>query len=585
MISLKYLDIPNFLYESAFYLSLNEGTGDSGDEVIQIPSQCYKEDDKVDNLDDFGQLLRTMQFWGIDVIPDGMIGFLCGSATFYWKPVAYDVLGPNSSLLDDLIRIYEPCGYQKYQPVLIEPVQVEMAIRRNRCELLTYWLENGLYKENSEKYSHSETDIAASCGNIDGLKIFHRHHYKVTVNTAVLASYLGHFECLLFLRDINCPWSSTVLANAALAGRLNILEYGYEQGWDWDGEVCAAAASNGHLDCLRFAHEHGCPWSGKGMEYAAYNNHYDCLKYALEHGYEVNSETMVSAVHKGNLRCLQLLHQFNVPWDDRTTATAAQFNQIHILQYLHEHNCPWTADVYYHATTNGHIDCIRYAHSQGLDISTVEYNLCSLAAQCNYIEILKYFHENGAEWNEWTVLAGVRSNSLDIVQYAITQGCEWNRQNCIKEAIKMRSADLICYLLTQGKPSQAELHAYALTAVQVHYDGVLQYLVEEFHYDLRDENNDNDCSSVFSAALAAGNLGCVKYCFARGCQRVQQKVLCSVFDSVEYLSSSDMTLLQCVQYLVKQGWEVPDPFMQFVEKFKVKLSACEAYCRANKLPA
>jgi hypothetical protein len=57
MISLQYNQIPVFLHGSAFYLSLNGESFDTEDEAIQIPERCFKDNDEVNNLDEFSQLL------------------------------------------------------------------------------------------------------------------------------------------------------------------------------------------------------------------------------------------------------------------------------------------------------------------------------------------------------------------------------------------------------------------------------------------------------------------------------------------------------------------------------------------------
>jgi hypothetical protein len=79
--------------------------------------------------------------------------------------------------------------------------------------------------------------------------------------------------------------------------------------------------------------------------------------------------------------------------------------------------------------------------------------------------------------------------------------------------------------------------------------------------------------SVFSVALAAGGIACVKYCFAKGCQKylTRSHTFCARFSHL----TPDEILVQCVQHLVQQGWEIPVPIMQFVEYYRIILRRCE----------
>jgi hypothetical protein len=161
---------------------------------------------------------------------------------------------------------------------------------------------------------------------------------------------------------------------------------------------------------------------------------------------------------------------------------AARFGHRHILQYLHEHHCPWDARLFTDAAIYGHLDCIKYAHSQGLEMITERYDLCSLAAQYGHLDILKYLHENGVPWNKNTVYKSVENRKLEIVKYAIKHGCDWDRHKCTLAAIyrKRNKSSMLRYLLSQWTPSQVELNCYAIEAAKCKHDIYLRFLVEEY---------------------------------------------------------------------------------------------------------
>ena len=72
MISIVCACIPPFLRDGTFYCSLNSEEQDS---EIQMPAQCYAENDAIKDIDDFAQLLRVTAFWGLHRIPLSIIEF------------------------------------------------------------------------------------------------------------------------------------------------------------------------------------------------------------------------------------------------------------------------------------------------------------------------------------------------------------------------------------------------------------------------------------------------------------------------------------------------------------------------------
>jgi hypothetical protein len=92
-------------------------------------------------------------------------------------------------------------------------------------------------------------------------------------------------------------------------GKLDLLNYAYENHFAWDEDTTLNAASNGQLACLQYAHEHGCPWNTAICGFASLRGHLNCLQYAHEHG---------------------------CPWDEWTCDSS----HLHCLQYAIQHQCP-----------------------------------------------------------------------------------------------------------------------------------------------------------------------------------------------------------------------------------------------------
>lgn len=73
-----------------------------------------------------------------------------------------------------------------------------------------------------------------------------------------------------------------VAINAAGVGALDILQFLYKQGYIFDADVMAKASS--HYDCLVYLHSLNCPWDRRVTAYARSSGSITCLLYAIENG-------------------------------------------------------------------------------------------------------------------------------------------------------------------------------------------------------------------------------------------------------------------------------------------------------------
>ena len=48
--------------------------------------------------------------------------------------------------------------------------------------------------------------------------------------------------------------------------------------------------------------------------------------------------------------------------------------------------------------------------------------------------MLKYAHENGCPWDEWTCSMAAGGGHLKVLKYAHENGCPWDRWTCSKAA-------------------------------------------------------------------------------------------------------------------------------------------------------
>lgn len=87
------------------------------------------------------------------------------------------------------------------------------------------------------------------------------------------------------------------------------------------------------------------------------------------------------------------------------------------------------------AAQNEWLDLLKWAHSKNLEQNS---DTCIGAAEYVDIEILKYLHENNCPW--------ARSN-----------GCDWNIQTCLT-AVEYNNEEIIGWLNENNCPCEGEYH-------------------------------------------------------------------------------------------------------------------------------
>ena len=81
------------------------------------------------------------------------------------------------------------------------------------------------------------------------------------------------------------------------------------------------------------------------------------------------------------------------------------------------------------AAYSGLLDCLQHMHSKNeiIDKSSEDAtHACMYAAQNGQLECLKFLHENGYSWNEFTCARAAQYGHLDCLKYAYENGCVWD---------------------------------------------------------------------------------------------------------------------------------------------------------------
>ena len=64
-----------------------------------------------------------------------------------------------------------------------------------------------------------------------------------------------------------------------------------------------------------------------------------------------------------------------------------------------------------------------------------------------HLEVLKYLHENGCPWGEYTCRSAAEGGHLEVLKYAHENGCPWDEGTCMFAHPRCRP-----YLIEHGCP-------------------------------------------------------------------------------------------------------------------------------------
>jgi hypothetical protein len=63
-----------------------------------------------------------------------------------------------------------------------------------------------------------------------------------------------------------------------------------------------------------------------------------------------------------------------------------------------------------------------------------------------YLDCLKYAHENGCPWNEYTCMRAAKGGHLHCLIYLYENGCPLDKKECLTVANRYNNAECIKYL-------------------------------------------------------------------------------------------------------------------------------------------
>ena len=92
----------------------------------------------------------------------------------------------------------------------------------------------------------------------------------------------------------------------------------------------------------------------------------------------------------------------------------------------------------------GYLELLKYAHENGWEWDTG--HTCWNAAENGHLECLKYCHENGCEWCEETCMSAAHNGHLECLKYAYENGCDWHVEEICYVAAKNNHFECLKYV-------------------------------------------------------------------------------------------------------------------------------------------
>ena len=244
---------------------------------------------------------------------------------------------------------------------------------------------------------------------------------KRTNAPAKLVAAIGEGLGLPFvsaLHQLGSPFSAEACEAAATVGDLECLMYLHTEGCPWDERTTTAAATNNQLACLEYLLDFHCPVDAKLVNIVAKEGNLAILTLLHTNGAALTSETAENTLHGDHVECLRFLHSQGCAL--RRIFIAAYYGAFECLKYLHEGGVEWHEFTCRLAAQGGHLNCLIYAHTHG---AMWDADCCAAAAAHDQLPCLIYLHENGCPWEEKTVKCAVLSGSWSCLQYAISREC------------------------------------------------------------------------------------------------------------------------------------------------------------------
>ena len=372
MTSIRRSDVPLYLRAGEFY----QGLDPHDEDVFAVPDRCFKNDTKVQSVEDLKSLLDSIRFWGVTDVPVEVFQFLLSESIPY---------------AEELVA-----QYPQFAAFLRSCVEV-----RDTTTVLSI-----------------ASAIKLKLG-VGAVRILHQRGDFLTAAATEAAASVGDLATLQYLHSVSCPWDERVVAAFLASGDLRGLAFALENGCPLPGELMNKAAITGNIDVLKCLRDHDIPWEANTLNEAVRSKNVECVRYVYGQGCVIGAHDCATAAYLGSVECLAFVHQnggaFNnvmlnacmagslaciqylhaqlgfVAADAACVGLLAHGGHLECLRFVHENGCPWDATTAYNAVRSDEVNCLEYAHNHGCAMPT---DLAQKADLSNAVKCMFYIQES-----------------------------------------------------------------------------------------------------------------------------------------------------------------------------------------------
>jgi hypothetical protein len=241
--------------------------------------------------------------------------------------------------------------------------------------------------------------------------------------------------------------SSKLQLVAGRWGDIATLSAAFECGLPKTGHICDGAARGGCLTELRWlAIEQKCP---------------------------VYSDISVQAAASGSIPVLNFLKQQGISFTVKTARSAAAAGHRHAIEYLHADGCVFDDTVYLYAALGSHVPVLQSLRE--LECAWDRAQLCQLAASKGLLHVLQWAKQQGAVFNEGTMVQAAGNGHIAAGEYLHAQQCPFDGKACIAATVQCQLGALQ-WLLEHDYPHDASI--LWTSAAKDGYTSVLSLLLQ-----------------------------------------------------------------------------------------------------------
>jgi hypothetical protein len=232
---------------------------------------------------------------------------------------------------------------------------INTAAERGQLECLKYAVENGL------SIGDQGCRCAARKGRLECLHYLHEQGAVLDDEVMEACVGSGSVACLQYLLQHDCPQPSSMLRLATCEEDVQMVKAVRRLGFEWEEQAAVNAAYYGRLEVLQYAFEDGAPRSARVSAAAAGQGKMDCLRCAHEYGCEVVSDdVMIAAAIGRQVDAVQYIYESGYNWQADSMYSAVLGRSVEVLQYMHEHGCPVAVEKIVSALSGAHLSMLRY---------------------------------------------------------------------------------------------------------------------------------------------------------------------------------------------------------------------------------